>query len=550
MGGEAVRGRAKFAVTAIMMALLLVAAACQRDGTGPGAGEEPQRGGNIVIGWDQEPAILNGFITGGDLFATSVVTSMMLRGSHRINPGLEFEPHMITRTPSTDNGDLVVEGDKMSITWRLRDGLQWSDGQPITSEDYEFTWQTIMNPDNSILSREGYDQIESVDASDPQAFTANFKALYNQWILLFNAILPKHDLEGKDFDQEMLEEVRVSSGPFIFGEWAKGDSITLNRNDNFWGEHTSYLDSVTFRYITDTAALKNAFRAGEVEFIQPPPDIAQVEEIQAFPGVTVKIESGTVWEHLAFQHQNGLEKKEVREAIAYGIDRNALTEQRLKGQVAPLQSFVVPELAKFTSDPWAKYTRDVEKAKQLMQQAGYSPEKPLKLTISTTSGNTAREDNEAYFQQQLAEIGIELTIENHPATTFFGEVTPQGTFQIGEWAWLGSPGYAGAASLVDLFAPDQIPTEANDFEGQNYYRYNNPEILTIKNQLKTTLDEDEGAELIKKVAQIMADDVAILPLYQRIDPIAYIESIRGPENNPSQEGPFWNIEDWWKPQAT
>lgn len=550
MGGEAVRGRARLAVTAIMMALLLVAAACQRDGTGPGAGEEPQRGGNIVIGWDQEPAILNGFITGGDLFATSVVTSMMLRGSHRINPGLEFEPHMITRTPSTDNGDLVVEGDKMSITWRLRDGLQWSDGQPITSEDYEFTWQTIMNPDNSILSREGYDQIESVDASDPQAFTANFKALYNQWILLFNAILPKHDLEGKDFDQEMLEEVRVSSGPFIFGEWAKGDSITLNRNDNFWGEHTSYLDSVTFRYITDTAALKNAFRAGEVEFIQPPPDIAQVEEIQAFPGVTVKIESGTVWEHLAFQHQNGLEKKEVREAIAYGIDRNALTEQRLKGQVAPLQSFVVPELAKFTSDPWAKYTRDVEKAKQLMQQAGYSPEKPLKLTISTTSGNTAREDNEAYFQQQLAEIGIELTIENHPATTFFGEVTPQGTFQIGEWAWLGSPGYAGAASLVDLFAPDQIPTEANDFEGQNYYRYNNPEILTIKNQLKTTLDEDEGAELIKKVAQIMADDVAILPLYQRIDPIAYIESIRGPENNPSQEGPFWNIEDWWKPQAT
>ncbi len=533
----------------LVVALALLAAGCARPAAPPTAAESPRPGGTLVIGWDQEPKILNALITGGDLFATAVVTGMVVRGFFRITPKLDFEPFLVERTPSLDNGDIKVEGGKMTMTWRIKKNAKWSDGKDVTSEDVKFTLDTIMNKKFNILTREGYELIEATDTSDPKVFKATFKQPYNQWILLFSGpmgVLPKHVLEGKDFNNEWLNSIPVANGPYLFKEWKKGESITLVRNENYWGPHKAYIDQVTFKYITDTAALKNAFRAGEVQFIQPPPDIAQVEEIQGYPGVKVKVAAGVVWEHLGFNvTKPGLDKKEVRQAIAYCIDRDSLVQQRLKGQVKPLQSFVVPELSKFQTPAWQKYKRDVNKAKELLAKAGYTPEKPLKLTISTTAGNKAREDNEAFFQQQLKECGIQLEIKNTEAKTFFGDWIPKGTFEIGEWAWLGSPGYAGAASLINLFTPDQIPTAANDYEGQNYYRYNNPQVGEINNKLKGTLDEEEGAKLIKQVQEIMAEDVPLLPLYQRIDPIAFSEKIRGPENNPTQEGPFWNIEDWW-----
>jgi peptide/nickel transport system substrate-binding protein len=495
-------------------------------GSDDGGGGNGGGGNEIIVGLDQEPAILNGFIIGGDLVATSNVNTPVFEGVLQILPDLSYAPKLA-------DGDVqVVSEDPLQLEFKFQEGLTWSDGEPLTSEDWKFTYDTVMNDKWQIISREIWNNVDTVETPDELTVRINFAKPDARWRdMLATAVLPKHILEGENFNKVFNDEI-TGSGPYKFESWNKGQSLTLVRNENYWGEAPS-IEKITYRFIPDTNSLKAALRSGEVQFINPPPDIGLIQELEGYDGVTVQVAYGTVWEHLAFQTEK-VENLNLRRAIAYGVNRKQLINEILKGDAKALQSVLVPENGDFYTPAWEQYSFDPDQARQLAQQAE-GEGATMELEYSTTSDNALRETAQQVIQQQMEEIGITLNIKNSSAETFFGERTPEGDFELAEWAWSASPD----PSITTLFSADLIPPD-----GQNYYRYKNEEATRLMKESDTTVDQAERAELIRQAQEIMAEDVPLIPLYQRPETYSYDENLQGPKVNPTLAGAFWNVGEW------
>lgn len=508
-------------------AALLGTAGCGGGGGGNQGGGGGGGGNTITVGAPQEPSILNPYITGGDQAVTSDVTNGVLQQLMQVTPDLSnlnesFQPVLLEETPE------VVSEDPFVLEMRLREGITFSDGEALTSDDVRFTYETVMNPDWDIISREGWELVENFETPDERTVRLTFSEPYAPWrIMMTSAILPRHVYEGENFNEVANNDI-TGSGPFVIEEWNKGQDLTIIRNENFWGEAAG-LERITFRFITDTNSLIAALEAGEVDFINPPPDIGLSDRLEGISGTTLQIEAGTTWEHLAFQLEN-VDNLKIRQAIAYGINRQQIIQEVLQGEVPPLNSVLVPEQEQFYEPAWEQYSQDQERASQLVEEA-QAEGAPTTYRLSSTSGEQLRETLEQIVQQQLEAVGITIEIDNSAASTFFGQVTPEGTFEIGEWAWLTFPD----PRLTELFSAEG---------GQNYYNYESEEATQLILESDRTLDQQQRAELLKQAQTVMAEDLPLIPLFQRPVYYAFNESLSGPQVNPTVAGPFWNVGEW------
>lgn len=536
--------RKVIAIVAVLALALGMLAGCGGATTPPTTGTEPVKGGTLTIGYEQEPSILNSFVTGGDMMATKDVQSQVLLGLVQIQPDFTYKPMIAESIPELSNG-LVTEN-PFTVTWKIRKEAVWSDGKAITADDVKFTYDTIMNPDLPILSKSGYEEIEKAEVIDPQTIKLTFKAPYAPYRELFSSsymVLPKHALEGKDFATVMNESIPVASGPFMFKEWAKGDHITIVRNDKYFGT-PAWLDGVVFKWVPDTNTEVAQMKTGEVDAVNPSPDPSLIDQLKT--AGTVMADPGTVWEHLAFEMEKpDVSDLKVRQAVAYGIDRKKIVEQVMLGQVKPLDDIFVPEQAAFFSSPWAVYQNDKAKSEALLVEAGYAKGadgfyakggKKLTLEFKTTAGNKGREKMFQILQSQLKEVGIDVKFAFEDADTFFGTSTPNGAFQVGEWAWVASPD----PSVKTLFSSEQLPPD-----GQNYYRYKNADVTKWINEADNTIDLTARAALSKQISAQMAKDLPLIPMYQRLSILAVKNYVHGAKNNATLEGPFFNLGEWW-----
>lgn len=506
-------------------ATLLGVAGCGGGQQGDGGGN----GNNLVVALDQEPAILNQFIVGGDLAATNNIAIGIVESPFQIMPDLSLKPLL------TDGMPEVLQDSPTVIEYKLKDGLTWSDGKPLTSADARWTYEQQVKKGNQILTRFGWEDVEKFETPDERTVRITFSEAFAPWVSLLagsaTQILPKHVYEGEDFNKAMNDEL-VGSGPFKLREWKKGQSVTVERNENYWGEKAP-LESITYRFIPDTNSLVAALQSGEVQFIYPPPDIGLLERLRGIDGAKVEYKAGTVYEHITFNVEE-VDNLKIRQAVAYGINREQAVEQILKGQVSPLNSFLVPEQKPYATPAWATYTQDQDRARQLVEEAK-SEGASTTVTFSTTSDARLRETLQEVIRQQLEDVGITVEIDNSSADTFFGERTPAGDFQMGEWAWLANPD----PTSTTLFASDQIPPN-----GQNYARYRNAKVTDLLKQSDRAVDEGERAGLLRQAQELIAEDLPMIPLYQRPEYYAWSEELTGPDVNPTIVGAFWNVGEW------
>ena len=522
--------------TGLAGAIVLGVAGCGGGGsqggiTSGGTGGGGNGGGknDLQVGYDQEPSILNGFIIGGDLSATGDMIVGIQESPLDIMPDLSLTPRLAEDMPK------LVSKNPQVVEYKLKDGLTFSDGKPLTSADAKFTFEQIMDKKNKIITRTGWKQISKFETPDKQTVRITFKEPYAPYLTLFagsqSQILPKHIYEGKDFNTAMNNSV-VGSGPFKFDQWKKGQFLKLVRNDNYWGTKAA-LESVTFQWIPNTNTLINSLKNGGVQFISPPVDIGILQKLKGISGTKTQVRAGTVWEHIAF-NTSKVKNLNLRKAFAYGIDRQQIINKLLKGQVNPLQSVLIPDQKPYYTPAWEQYKYNPDQAKKLAQQAK-SEGADMNVTFSTTSDNTLRESLQQIVQQQVQAYGINIKIKNTAAETFFGQWTPQGNFEMGEWAWLANPD----PTSTSLFASDQIPPK-----GQNYYRYKNDQVTKWLHDSDKTLDVNGRAALLKKAQDQMAKDVPLIPMYQRPVYVSYTEKLSGPKDNPTIAGPIWNIGEW------
>jgi peptide/nickel transport system substrate-binding protein len=514
-------------------AALLGVAGCgggggQQGGVGNGGGGG---GGNsLVVGYPQEPPILNSFIVGGDALSTGDMIAGIWQSPLAIQPDLSYAPVLADGDPQ------VLSKNPLVIQYRLKKGVKFSDGKPMTSADAKWSYEQVVDPKNKISTREIWNNVGKFETPDERTVKITFKKPDARWRDALGGgqtswILPKHIYEGKDFNKDFNSKI-FGSGPFKLKQWNKGQSLTIERNENYWGEKPP-LKTVTFRFITDSNSLIAALEAGEISFVNPDPDIGLNERLQKISGTTVKSKPGVFWEHIAFNLEK-VPNLKLRQAIAYGINRKQVVDELLKGQVTPLQSVLVPYQKPYYTPAWGRYSFDPNRAKQLVSQAK-SEGADTTISFSTTAGVRLRETMQQIIQKQLKDIGITVNIKNTSADTFFGTWTPQGKFEMGDWAWIATPD----PSVTTLFSAKNVAPQ-----GQNYYRYKNEEVTRLMGQSDVAVDVNERARLLKQVQEMMADDLPLVPMYQRPVTYAYSNNLKGPEVNPTLAGPFWNIGTW------
>ena len=270
-------------------------------------------GGEAVIIESQEPPTLNAFLPGGDTLIVSIIGQTYAAGVQEIDGDtLDLVPELVTELPTVENGGVVLNVDgTMTVKYQIVDDARWSDGTPLTGEDFQFTLETILDPDLPI-SKLVYEDIFTSTAED-KTFEYTMAAPTLQHELLFSEILPKHAVEGSDFVVDWNDTRWPSAGPFVLSEWERGDSLTVVRNDEYWktdpesGQQLPYLDSVTFRFITEAATAQDAFTARDGDIITPEATVPVVESLRALEsdGAAVEVVSGPTWEHLNFQFGPG-----------------------------------------------------------------------------------------------------------------------------------------------------------------------------------------------------------------------------------------------------
>jgi len=519
------------------------------------AADVPQ-GGNLVVGAEQEPDCADWMGTcGGSSWGYWMMgVTTMPRAFDPVNTDnvYTYAPsNLLTGEPKLETSP------KQVVTYSISPDAVWSDGQPITSSDFKYTWEQVAKG-TDIYDTTGYTNIESVDDSDPATAVVTFKTPFADWKSLFGGgygIFPKHILDGKDRDAEMKDGYSWSGGPWLIKKWNKTVDITLVPNPKYWGDKPK-LDSVTFKFQADTSAEFAAFKSEQVSVIYPQPQLDAVDQINAGVPNSEKIISTTTGNFEALWINAGhapFDSKAVRQAVAYSIDREALVKRLFGGLgvTKPLNMLNAEIVAEYNNpDAFADYTKNLDKVDELLTGDGYAKGgdgyyakggKRLSFTVRSTAGNKRRELTQQIMQEQLKTAGIDMRIDNAEAGDLFGDILPKGDFDAGIYAQVLTGITPG---LCNLFCAKNIPSASNDNSGQNWTRTNVPSMDPYLEKVDGSLDESVRKESGKQAMDIAAENVISLPIDPLPNILLWNTKVVGPISDNAILGPFWNINQW------
>ncbi|MBI2776696.1 MAG: peptide ABC transporter substrate-binding protein [Chloroflexi bacterium] len=520
-------------------------------------------GGIVTVGLAEEPANLNPYLA--IQTASRLVRELTLEGLLNASPEGNYIPQLAAEVPTVENGGISADG--LTITYKLRTGVVWSDGHPFTSRDVQFTWQAIMDPGNAVNSQTGYEKIASVETPDDQTAVVRFKALYAPALSLFSldgAVLPAHVLEGQNMAAASFNRTPEGTGPFVVTQWTSGDSIVLDRNKNFRDAGKPILDQIVFLIIPSNEVGIARLRTGDIDALWGLGE-SQIPQLQGVQDVKLVVTPSSNVEYLGLNlSQRGtadpakphpiLGDRRVREAIASAIDRKPIVNDLLYGMTVAATSPI--GLGWAAPEGLSMPSYDPAKAKSLLDAAGWTDAngdgvrekngQPLRLDISTVAGSQVQELSEQIVQSQLRAVGIDLVINNLPSATLFGNWQENGTIKRGNFDILEDTWGADLdpdAFFSALFASDQIPTAANGGAGWNFFRLQDPALDKAIADGRSSLDQASRKEAYRRAVQRILDALVYIPLFNRATVEAYRTTVAGQVQNP-WDAFTWNAADW------
>lgn len=561
--------RSRTAARALLVTLVLVATGCSESTVVAPPPPDPavvtRDGGTVTVSERQFPKILNTRLT-SELGTSRVLSPVLARG-YRYTPEFTYQPWLF------DSDCQVASPAPFTVSCRIVKEARWSDGTDLTAEDFKFTAETVVDPKNKVLNREGFDKVERFVVKDPKSFEVVFTeprpSFRDMWASPTNPTLPKHVLAGADFNTVWNEGIwnpatkqPIASGPYMVESFTPSASLTLARNPSYWGTKPK-LDTVVFRSFTDNEQEINALASGGVDVIVPPAQVGLKQKIAAIDGVVFDSALGPTWEHFDMLTQGvpGLDDVEVRRAIATALPRKQLVDRLVKpsdDRATVLNNVVYMTNQKEYQPHWAVYPEagDPVVASRILERAGYAKgsdgiyakgDVKLRFDIGVASTNENRVLAQTIIQEGLKAAGIELRIEgNEPAfltnkqqRALVNDPRPF-DYQITIAAWTGG---------VDPGAPtfwreDRIPTKDKPV-GQNFTAIKHSTVTDLIRRGDAELDPAKRAALYNEADALLArDGISSIPLYQRPQAFSFRSALTGLRNNATNDGPMWNIEDW------
>jgi peptide/nickel transport system substrate-binding protein len=533
----------------------------------------PTNGKSVIGAWSQEPDSIVPYCS--QMSYAVWLTQLTLVGLAEWNDKNELVPELATEVPSLANGGVSADG--LTITWHLKSGLKWSDGEKLTSADVKYTWQSIVDPGNTPGSRSGYNQIGSIDTPDDTTVVLNFTELYPPWQTLFTqgpnnqgAILPAHILEGKTGleGDPFIHWPTVASGPFVITDWVPGDHMTFLPNPNFY-KGRPILDRIQIKFVPDPETALAALQTGDIDWYPDfaESDIATVGALE--PAVHMKVVPGSEFEHYLFNlgttagvngtgssDLNGpcpLMDKNVREAIIYGINRQAIVDNLLAGETTVPASLWPNSYWENTSLKAQPY--DMNKAIQMLADAGYTDQDGDGIAEGTCNGQLTklsfnfettdkqiRVDIALAVQSDLKKIGVEFKPIHTPSGTFFAMYPDGGILPMGKYDLAGYTTGFYPDPYTDQFLCGSVPN-ASSPDGLNWYHVCDPELDTLFAAVNATADPAARKTAIDAVQKKLFEESYFIPMYARANVYGYTDRfVPGPFGFYSNMD--WNAEVW------
>ncbi|MEG1257017.1 ABC transporter substrate-binding protein [Clostridium sp.] len=451
---------------------------------------EVKDGGTMVFSASTDPTCLNPF------FQQNRVT-------YTINNAL-FSPLYVVdqddvRYYLAEN--IEVSEDKLTYKLKLKDNLKWHDGEKITADDLIYSVNVAKDEAQGIEARQTFViNDKEVEVTKLDDLTVEFK-LPSAYVPFYNAIgdfkiIPEHIFKGEaNLAQSEKNNNPIGSGPFKFKEWKKGEMVVLERFDDYYiGK--PHLDSVVYRIIPDANTSKVAFENGEVSA-----SYLEESKYEAFSTdsrfKTYSFNEGMLNYMILNEKNENLKKKEVRQAISYALNKEEILKTSFTNLDNTEKAYsILASSTKFYTDDVEKYDQNIEKAKELMKQAGVAN---MKLNFQYTPKD---EKIAMIVKQQLAAIGIEVDTQQIDTNVFFakifGEQERDFDIVINGYVMGNDPdGYSSAYLSNGSF---------------NVQSYNNPELDQMWKDGATQPDDTKRKEIYEKIQKTIAEDSVVYPL--------------------------------------
>ncbi len=437
----------------------------------------------------------------------------------------------------------TVSDDGLTYTFKLRDH-SWSDGTPVTADDFVFALRRILHPETAakyaslLYPIKNAEELNSakmqgmenlgVRAVDAKTLEVTLKAptpYFIEQLTHYTAFpVPKHLVE-KFGDDWIKKEHIASNGAYVLEEWVPNTHVRLTKNPGFYDAAHVAIEKVEFYPTEDRGAVQKRFRAGEI-------DIAKDFASEQFDFLKKELPDETrVAPYLGIYYYPINTKKppfddpRVRQALSMVIDREAITDKVLKTGEVPAYSFVPPGTGNY-GDPayvgWMEtpYAERVKQAKALLAEAGYGPNNPIKLTLSYNTSENHKRIAIAVASMWKKELGVEAELFNQEVTPHYDKLE-QNDFDVARAGWIAD--YNDAQNFLYL-----LETRTGR---QNYGRWSNPEFDGLMEQASTTTDMDKRAELLRQAEAIAMAEQPIIPIYYYVSKNLVSAKVAGWEAN-------------------
>jgi peptide/nickel transport system substrate-binding protein len=546
-------------------------------------------GGQVIVGDANQALTYNpyyiGQVTEANVASAVWATLVVMTGDAKYAPDLALE------IPTLDNGGVKVpgaDGDAMTVTWRLRPDLRWSDGQPLTCRDFQYAWEWVLDPDNVGVVTAGWNDITDWQCVSDIEMVVHFEEIYEGYLTLVSAPLPRHYLGsipvadqamGSGFRTEEISRV-PTSGAFAYQSVTPGQELRLVRNEHYRGGargSPAYLDSIVFKWYGDLTALIAGFRGGEIDlaFELLDGDLAQVldlgDRVSAIPSFTYEFLRPN-WADGTSVNEDGIggcsrnpavqdrgvgcpmADPAMRRAVALAIDKAAIRDRLFGGDVQLADSPITPNVWFYAAQPPSGY--DPERARSILDEAGWTDDDGdgvrekhgLRAKIELcTNDRQGRIDTLALVAGWLQDVGIEAVVNPVDVGLIFAGFSGSATdtpcalvrsnFDLALQHFSSSLDPLG--NYVTYHSSQVEPVGYNDAQ------VDDPDIDRALEEMRASVDPEVVRDAMADFQRAYVEQVVEIPLFyhgtiELVDPV-----VGNYAPNPSLAGPTWNAADWY-----
>ena len=532
-------------------------------------------GGTLKLLWWQGPTLLNPHFAVGTKDQDG--SRLFYEPLAAWNSKAELQPILAAELPSLENGGLAEDG--KSVTWKLKQGVRWHDGQPFTADDVVFNWAYARDPATAATTSGSYNTITVTKVDDHTVKVSSETPLTfwaDAFVGAFGMIIPKHlfeDFSGAKSRDAPTNLKPVGTGPYLFKEFRPGDIVTGVLNPNYHLPNRPYFDAVEMKGGGDaTSAARAVLQTGEYDLawnLQVEDEV--LSRLEAAGKGHVQVTEGGNLEMIQLNNtdpnvevdgeRSSLKTKHptltdpaVREAVSLLIDRESV-HKYIYGRGGATTPNVVFNPKRFDS-PNAKFEFNVDKAIALLEKAGWKPGpdgtrakdgKQLKYVFQTST-NGPRQKTQQIVKQSLKKAGIDVELKSVIASVFFSsDVANPDTyphFYADLQMYTTGPTLPDPQQWMLLFLSTEASQKSNKWQGRNITRWQSPEFDALFKQASAELDPMKRAGLIIQMNDLVIKNVVVIPVVTRPSVAALANSLQAEMSG--FDSYIWDIANWYK----